>query len=250
MALGCRDVARIDFRMDDKGRIYFIECNPLPGLTPGWSDLVLIAQGAGMDYRGLIGEIMARRHPPLQGARALGVLVGHTTIIRGRGPLQSARDRCAPGSRPSSPTREHLHGAARRRRLRPQRRGRGLGDDAGDGVGSARDAHPPHQHHVGGGGLRRGRDAWSSSTPASATSTTSSSRWWASATTAGSTTSPAATCARSTSRGDRHRGRRAGGRGERRRRHRHGDLRLQGRHRHERRASSPRCSAATRWACW
>src|SRR3712207_4679256 len=59
MALGCRDVARIDFRMDDKGRIYFIECNPLPGLTPGWSDLVLIAQGAGMDYRTLIGEIMA-----------------------------------------------------------------------------------------------------------------------------------------------------------------------------------------------
>ncbi|MFY1825928.1 D-alanine--D-alanine ligase family protein [Myxococcus fulvus] len=59
MALGCRDVARIDFRMDDKGRIYFIECNPLPGLTPGWSDLVLIAQGAGMDYRALIGEIMA-----------------------------------------------------------------------------------------------------------------------------------------------------------------------------------------------
>ena len=69
MALGCRDVARIDFRMDDKGRIYFIECNPLPGLTPGWSDLVLIAQGAGMDYRTLIGEIMAPRHPPLQGAR-------------------------------------------------------------------------------------------------------------------------------------------------------------------------------------
>lgn len=59
MALGCRDVARIDFRMDDKGRIYFIECNPLPGLTPGWSDLVLIAQGSGMDYRALIGEIMA-----------------------------------------------------------------------------------------------------------------------------------------------------------------------------------------------
>lgn len=59
MALGCRDVARIDFRMDEKGRIYFIECNPLPGLTPGWSDLVLIAQGSGMDYRSLIGEIMA-----------------------------------------------------------------------------------------------------------------------------------------------------------------------------------------------
>jgi len=59
MALGCRDVARVDFRMDEKGRIYFIECNPLPGLTPGWSDLVLIAQGAGLDYRTLIGEILS-----------------------------------------------------------------------------------------------------------------------------------------------------------------------------------------------
>ncbi|MFO0597403.1 MAG: ATP-grasp domain-containing protein [Myxococcaceae bacterium] len=59
MSLGCRDVARIDFRMDESGRIYFIECNPLPGLTPGWSDLVLIAQGDGMDYRTLIGEILS-----------------------------------------------------------------------------------------------------------------------------------------------------------------------------------------------
>lgn len=59
IALGCRDVARIDFRMDEAGRIYFLECNPLPGLTPGWSDLVLIAQGEGMDYRTLIGEILS-----------------------------------------------------------------------------------------------------------------------------------------------------------------------------------------------
>jgi D-alanine-D-alanine ligase len=59
MALGCRDVARIDFRMDEAGRIYFLECNPLPGLTPGWSDLVLISQGEGMDYPTLIGEILS-----------------------------------------------------------------------------------------------------------------------------------------------------------------------------------------------
>jgi len=58
-ALGCRDVARLDFRMDPEGRIYFIEANPLPGLTPGWSDLVLIAQAAGIEYRGLIGEILS-----------------------------------------------------------------------------------------------------------------------------------------------------------------------------------------------
>lgn len=58
-ALGCRDVARVDFRMDAEGRIYFIESNPLPGLAPGWSDLVLIAQAAGIDYRTLIGEILS-----------------------------------------------------------------------------------------------------------------------------------------------------------------------------------------------
>jgi D-alanine-D-alanine ligase len=58
-ALNCRDVARIDFRMDGQGRPYFLECNPLPGLTPDWSDLVLISKAAGMDYRSLIGEILA-----------------------------------------------------------------------------------------------------------------------------------------------------------------------------------------------
>jgi D-alanine-D-alanine ligase len=58
-ALGCRDVARLDFRMDAEGRVFFIECNPLPGLAPGWSDLVLIAQAAGIDYRSLIGEILS-----------------------------------------------------------------------------------------------------------------------------------------------------------------------------------------------
>jgi D-alanine-D-alanine ligase len=58
-ALGCRDVARVDFRMDTEGRICFIESNPLPGLAPGWSDLVLIAQAAGLDYRSLIGEILS-----------------------------------------------------------------------------------------------------------------------------------------------------------------------------------------------
>jgi D-alanine-D-alanine ligase len=73
MALGCRDVARIDFRMDARGRFYFLECNPLPGLTPGWSDLVLIAQGAGMDYRTLIGEILSgaiRRYKERERGRA------------------------------------------------------------------------------------------------------------------------------------------------------------------------------------
>jgi D-alanine-D-alanine ligase len=59
ISLGCRDVARVDFRMDEQGKIYFLECNPLPGLTPGWSDLVLIAKAAGIEYNPLIAEILS-----------------------------------------------------------------------------------------------------------------------------------------------------------------------------------------------
>ena len=66
-ALGCRDVSRIDVRLDAAGTVHFIECNPLPGLTPNWSDLCLIAQGAGMSYRALIGAILA---PALRRFRA------------------------------------------------------------------------------------------------------------------------------------------------------------------------------------
>src|SRR6185369_14496641 len=59
IALDCRDVARIDLRMDARGDIYVIEVNPLPGLTPNYSDLCLIAKAANIDYRSLIGEILA-----------------------------------------------------------------------------------------------------------------------------------------------------------------------------------------------
>ncbi len=57
-ALDCRDVARVDMRMDEDGRIYVLEVNPLPGLTPDYSDLVLIAKASGMEYDQLIAEIM------------------------------------------------------------------------------------------------------------------------------------------------------------------------------------------------
>ncbi len=57
-ALDCRDVARVDLRMDAEGRIYVLEVNPLPGLTPDYSDLVLIAKASGMEYDQLIAEIM------------------------------------------------------------------------------------------------------------------------------------------------------------------------------------------------
>ncbi len=57
-ALGCRDVARVDLRLDAQGRVNFIECNPLPGLAPGWSDLCVIGEAAGMTYEALVGAIL------------------------------------------------------------------------------------------------------------------------------------------------------------------------------------------------
>ncbi len=57
-ALGCRDLARIDFRLRD-GVPYFIEANPLPGLSPTTSDLVILAKKVGMDHRELLGRIIA-----------------------------------------------------------------------------------------------------------------------------------------------------------------------------------------------
>ncbi len=58
-ALDCRDVARVDLRMNARGEFFVLEVNPLPGLTPGYSDLCLIAAAANIDYRSLIGEILA-----------------------------------------------------------------------------------------------------------------------------------------------------------------------------------------------
>jgi D-alanine-D-alanine ligase len=59
MTLGCRDVARVDLRLSPEGRAYVLEVNPLPGLTPDYSDLCLIANGAKVDYRTLIGGILS-----------------------------------------------------------------------------------------------------------------------------------------------------------------------------------------------
>ena len=56
-ALGCRDVARIDFRLRD-GVPYFLEVNPLPGLNPESSDLVLLAYRMGLTHPQLIGMIL------------------------------------------------------------------------------------------------------------------------------------------------------------------------------------------------
>jgi D-alanine-D-alanine ligase len=56
-ALGCRDVSRIDFRLR-KGVPYFLEVNPLPGLNPESSDLVIMAKLLGWSYERLVEKIL------------------------------------------------------------------------------------------------------------------------------------------------------------------------------------------------
>jgi len=55
--LGCRDVARIDFRLRNHVP-YFLEVNPLPGLNSQISDLPIMARGVGIEYSELIGRIV------------------------------------------------------------------------------------------------------------------------------------------------------------------------------------------------
>ena len=56
-ALGCRDVARLDFRIRD-GTPYFIEINPLPGLNPESSDLVIMANLIDVSHADLVTQIV------------------------------------------------------------------------------------------------------------------------------------------------------------------------------------------------
>jgi D-alanine-D-alanine ligase len=56
--LMCRDVSRIDVRLDAAGKPHLIEVNPLPGLSPGYSDLCFIADAAGIPHQELVAAII------------------------------------------------------------------------------------------------------------------------------------------------------------------------------------------------
>ena len=57
---GCRDVGRVDFRLDkhDNDKPYILEINPLPGLNPEYSDLCIEARTAGWTYEQLVNRIL------------------------------------------------------------------------------------------------------------------------------------------------------------------------------------------------
>jgi D-alanine-D-alanine ligase len=55
--LGCRDLSRMDFRLDGAGNPRFIECNPLPGLNPVSGDIVLLSK-PNMTYEALVQGVL------------------------------------------------------------------------------------------------------------------------------------------------------------------------------------------------
>ncbi|HXI13292.1 MAG TPA: D-alanine--D-alanine ligase [Thermoanaerobaculia bacterium] len=55
---GCNDVTRVDIRNNRDGRPSFIEMNPLPGMNPSSSDLIILARGYGVSYEDVIGAVV------------------------------------------------------------------------------------------------------------------------------------------------------------------------------------------------
>lgn len=73
--LDCRDASRADIRLDASGNPCFIEINPLAGLHPVRSDLVILARARGWAYTDLIGTIIRsalERYPAPPTTRSLG----------------------------------------------------------------------------------------------------------------------------------------------------------------------------------
>ncbi len=59
--LEVRDCARIDYRLDEQGNVYFLEINTLPGINPDpgeTSCFPLAARTAGMTFTQMVGEIL------------------------------------------------------------------------------------------------------------------------------------------------------------------------------------------------
>jgi D-alanine-D-alanine ligase len=55
---GCRDIARIDFRISEYSQPYLLEINPLPGLSPEYADIAIMAEKIGLSYESLITKIL------------------------------------------------------------------------------------------------------------------------------------------------------------------------------------------------
>lgn len=56
--LELRDVSRIDFRLDETGTPRVIDVNPLPGMSPSYSDLPILCRLSGSSYGDLVRVIL------------------------------------------------------------------------------------------------------------------------------------------------------------------------------------------------
>lgn len=69
--LGCRDFSRVDFRVSADGTPWFLEINPLPGLSLD-SDMYIMATALGWSHERLIQSVLSAalaRYPELCGSR-------------------------------------------------------------------------------------------------------------------------------------------------------------------------------------
>lgn len=57
LVTGCRDYARVDFRLRDDGHLSILEINGLPGITPH-SDMTLMAQAEGWTHGDLVRAVL------------------------------------------------------------------------------------------------------------------------------------------------------------------------------------------------
>ena len=57
---GALDVSRVDFRLDARNnwKPYILEINPLPGLSPGISDIVIEAAAQGISHHELVNIVI------------------------------------------------------------------------------------------------------------------------------------------------------------------------------------------------
>ena len=66
--LGCRDYARVDFRLDEAGRFVVLEVNPNPDIAPD-SGFEAALRAAGIPYRAFIKAILANARARLEPGR-------------------------------------------------------------------------------------------------------------------------------------------------------------------------------------
>ena len=73
--LRLRDFARFDFRVNSKGQFYFLEANPLAGLSPESGDIIILGKKKGLGYSEIILKILHAafgRYPELTQSKVTG----------------------------------------------------------------------------------------------------------------------------------------------------------------------------------